>query len=129
MKTETIKAIFMNLLFVIGVILTIIGFVRGSLTVTRMFVFEKYPLQSYEETRCDLEYMPMATQVTPAVTPEGKGEATLIPEEELQSRREKCLASVERERETRKVEDFVTSLTILVSGVFLVLSFKRFIFK
>lgn len=52
-KGETIKAIFTNLLFLIGVILMIVGFIRGTSTTVKFLVFDKYPLNSYEETRCD----------------------------------------------------------------------------
>src|SRR3990167_7920317 len=51
MKTTIIKAIFTNLLFVIGVILMVIGFIRGTTTAVNSIVFEKYPLEQYEKTR------------------------------------------------------------------------------
>lgn len=121
MKTNTIKAIFTNLLFVIGVGLIIFGFIRGTLTVSRLVVFDKYPLQQYEEQRCEYEVMPIPME-------EGKGDALPAPED-MQSRKEKCLDSVEHQRNVRKIEDVVTAITTLIAGTVLVLSFRRFIFK
>ena len=42
MKTNNlIKAIFTNLLYVIGIILIIFGFVRGTITGTYLVIFDK----------------------------------------------------------------------------------------
>lgn len=119
MNTENIKAIFTNLLFVIGVALVIVGFVRGALTVTRMFVFEKYPLNYYDEARCDINMLP-AKAVEPATVDNGKSNEQSIKE---------CKIALEHERRVRMVEDIVISVTTLISGVVLVYSFKKFIFR
>jgi hypothetical protein len=121
MKTEKIKAIFTNLLFVIGIILVIVGFVRGTLTATQMLVFDKYPLDSYEETRCD-------TGIAPAA-PTKEGETPAMTKTELKDQKEKCLNAVEMRRKVKKTEDIVTSITTLISGMALIYFFKRFIFK
>lgn len=120
MQTETIKAIFTNLLFVIGVILIIFGFVQGTLVTVRMITFEKYPLNSYEETRCDLEYN------SRILTPTGE---VALSDEQIAAQKEMCLKSIEHERQVRKTEHLVTAITTLVAGTVLVLSFRRFIFK
>ena len=112
MKTETIKAIFTNLLFVIGVILLIVGFSRGVLTATRLVAFDDYPLDYYAETRC---------AITPKLTEEN-GE--VMPKVD-----ENCEEALTYERKIRLTDDVVNSVTMLVAGAALTLSFKRFILK
>ncbi len=122
MKTETVKAIFTNLLFVIGVILLIYGFIQGSLTAVRLLTFEKYPLANYEESRCDFDYgLPQKETGEPAVSPEAW-------QAEQAERRASCLESLDQARRVKQTEHIVTSITTLVSGAVLVWSFKRFIF-
>lgn len=121
MKTENIKAIFTNLLFVIGVIFLIVGFITGAQTVTRMALFEQYPLNSYDETRCDFEPMPLMI--------EKGGQQITESSTETELRREKCLSSLAHERKIKQTEDIVTSITSLVAGAALVISFRKFIFK
>ncbi len=120
MKTEIIKAIFTNLLFVIGVILAVFGFIRGTLTITRLVVFDTYPLASYEETRCSVETSPRVIGV------DGKEMET---KEDAAKRMELCVESLEKQRDIKKVEDIATSISTLVAGIFLILAFKRFILK
>ena len=121
MKSQTIKAIFTNLLFVIGVILLIFGFIRGSITLTRLVIFDKYPLQSYEETRCQIDLLPQPVSTD--------GKTQLLSQKESQDRQEKCTASLEHERKVRQTEDIVYSVTTLVAGFVLIVAFKRFIFS
>lgn len=120
MKSETIKAIFTNLLFVIGVSLAIFGFTHGVLTATRLAVFSKYPLNSYEEIRCDQQ------PVSP-VSFEGKPLQTDSAQTEAQ--KQKCLAGLEDQRNLKKVEDIATSISTLVAGGVLIFFFRRFILK
>lgn len=117
MKTDTVKAIFTNFLFVIGIILLIYGFVQGSLTAVRLLTFDKYPLNSYEESRCNAEYFARGPQDTP------------LSAEEVAAQKADCLESVEHDRRVRKTEHLVTSITTLMAGAVLVFSFRRFIFK
>ncbi len=111
MKRETVKAIFTNLLFVIGVILVIVGASRGILTVVRLVVFDSYPLDYYAETRCTLlPARPDGGEVMPII--DGN-----------------CEESLEHERKIKLTDDIVNSVTMLLSGLALTLSFKRFIFS
>lgn len=103
MKPEIIKALFTNLLFVVGVVVLIIGFFKGSNTLAKSVFFEQYPLESWEESRCEME-------------PVGQGRIT------------ECYKSVQTMRVTKKVEDSVSSVSLLVSGAVLVYFFKGFIF-
>lgn len=112
MKPEGVKAIFTNLLFVIGVILLIIGFSRGILTATRLLTFEKYPLDYYAETRCNIA--PMAPGTSGEVMPKVDTN---------------CNEALEHERRIKLTDDIVNSVTMLVAGFVLALSFRRFIFE
>lgn len=119
MKSNTIKAIFTNLLFVIGVILLIFGFTQGALTVTRSLTFPQYPLPSYEETRCQFEF------IRPALD-----ESTVpMNDAELEDRQKRCEDTLVNERKLRQTEDLVTSISMIIAGLLLVISFKRFILK
>lgn len=121
MKTEKIKAIFTNLLFVIGIILVIVGFIRGTLTVTQIIVFDKYPINSYEETRCDQGIVP--------VEESKRGGTSAMTKQEIKEQKDKCINSIEQGRKVKMTEDIVTSITTLLSGSALIYFFKRFIFK
>jgi hypothetical protein len=126
-KTYTVKAIFTNLLFVVGIILMVVGFVSGTSTLAKLAFFEVYPLQSYEESRCDAPYYP----VEPTMI---KTDGTVASESaEAKAEREKqidrCKAEVERGRSVKKVEDVVFSISFFVAGTALALVFKQFIFQ
>lgn len=120
MKTETIKAIFTNLIFVIGIGLLIFGFIRGGLTVSRLIIFDKYPLNTYEETRC--QNQPFAT------VPMKDGSVVQQSPAEIAEQLRTCQQSLDHDRKVRKTEDIVTALTTLVAGTVLVMFFRRFIF-
>lgn len=121
MKPETIKAIFTNLLFVIGVLLSIYGFSKGALTIVRLAVFEKYPLQSYEETRCQMEFF--------APRPIDDKTQVTLSESEIEKRKQDCLVSLEADRKNRLVEDIVGSATAVFAGGVLTYFFRRFIWR
>lgn len=127
MKTETIKAVFTNLLFVIGVILLIYGFVQGVLTTVRMISFDKYPLNSYEETRCQYSY--------PGIVTDLPVDSTVPPDKQIptpanvEAQRKDCMTQVDYERQVRKTEHLATAVSTLIAGSVLVLSFRRFIFR
>jgi hypothetical protein len=122
--TPTIKAIFTNLLFVIGIILMVFGFVWGASTIAKFVFFEKYPLQSYEEGRCEMGYFPEPVK-DPTQTEEERSEA----KKRMEQQQAQCRAEVERSRSVRKVEDSVTSVSLFVAGIALALVFKQFIWQ
>lgn len=125
MKPETIKAIFTNLLFVIGVILLIIGFVQGTRTVVKLVVFNKYPLDTWEESKCD---QPPYGGLTPVPVTDMKFPQQTN-QEDLNKAQQKCEADREYERKVKVTEDIVGSITFLISGIALVYFFRRFILK
>lgn len=122
MKSETIKAIFTNVLFVIGVILLIFGFSRGLLTGVKLVIFDTYPLDMYQETRCELEMAPLPIEKTDGTTEP-------VTEAERSQRLQQCKESLEFQRKIKLTEDIVTSITTLISGGFLIYFFRRFILK
>ena len=121
MKIRTIKAIFTNLLFVIGVVLTIVGFTRGALTAANLVVFDKYPLNSYEERQCGDGFARIPAK--PMELFEAESLATITEEQ-----KEDCEESLEHSRKIKMINDVVGSLSMLVCGPTLVFGFKKFIF-
>lgn len=120
-KGQTIRAIFTNLLFLIGVILIVVGFIRSTSTVVKFVVFDKYPLNSYEESRCDFNNPNYPKPVM--VEGETRPEDTRT-EEEIQE----CENALEQDRKLRMVEDVTTSISFLISGIVISAIFRRFIF-
>ena len=120
MRPETIKTIFTNLIFVIGVILLVFGFSRGALAVGRIIAFEKYPLPSHQEGRCEAQFRPAAAPLA-----EGGG----TPVEETEEYRERCLRENEQMREVRRFEDLINSISLLLAGGVLTYFFRGFIFE
>lgn len=101
----------------------IVGFIQTTLTVTRLATFDKYPLDTWDESRCDNNYVPIAEPLTT----EKRG--TEMSDEEIEKLKAKCLASVEMQRRVKQTEDVVKSVSFLISGVTLVYFFRRFILK
>jgi hypothetical protein len=112
MKATSIKAVFTNLLFVLGVILIILGASRGTSILVRLVAFEKYPLGYYPEARCRLAPAPISEN----------GE--VMPKVDIN-----CEESLELERKIKLTDDVVNSVTFLVAGIVLALGFRRFIFE
>lgn len=123
MKSDVIKSIFTNLLFVIGVILMVVGFIKGTSTVVNSIAFDKYPLDEWQETRCSLD---MAYQ-DPAVLTVADDTPKETPES-FEKRKAECQAALDDTRRTKQVNDITYSFGFFVSGIALALSFKRFIF-
>jgi hypothetical protein len=123
MKPEIIKSIFTNLLFVIGVVLMVVGFIKGTATVANSIVFDQYPLDEWQETRCtiDMSYQDPAllpADVTPTET-----------KESFEQRKDECKQALDATRRTKQVSDITYSFSFFVSGCALALGFKRFIFN
>jgi hypothetical protein len=120
MKPETIKAIFTNILFVVGVILLIVGFFQGTRTAVKLVTFDKYPLDSWAETRCDYPNIVYDTSIPEKDVPS---------QADREKQKQDCLDSLEYERSVRMTEDIVGSITLLVSGGALVFFFRKFILR
>lgn len=126
MKTELVKAIFTNFLFVIGVIILIVGFVQGTNTLTKSVLFDQYPLSSWEETRCEMDPTYSRTAIDPSIM--NADTTTEFEKAKQEERIEKCLASLEQQRNRNQVEDIVSSFTMLIVGAIMVFVFRGFIF-
>jgi len=120
MKSETIKAIFTNVLFVVGVILLILGFVWGTTTAIKLVSFDQYPLPYYDETRCEMEYESFR------FVPEG---AEKLSDEEAAERLSRCKSSLDYQRQVKQTEDIATAITTFVAGLVMVIIFRRYILK
>ena len=117
MRTTTIKAIFTNLLFVIGVILMVIGFTNGVSTFVRTVMFDEYPLQRYEEIECETKTVQRALSPEDVTAPVSVGDT------------QKCFDRLEQSRKVNQVEDITNSISFFVAGSVLAFAFKRFIFS
>jgi len=106
MKTQTIKAIFTNLLFSIGVILMVIGFIRGTFTLVNSLMFDKYPLNNYEETKCD-----SGLPVRAIPLEKGLLEESSLTEEQKQANKQSCINSLEHARKVKQVADITYSFS------------------
>lgn len=122
--SNVVKTIFTNLLFTIGIILVIFGFIQTTLTITRIVVFEKYPLNVYEENQCD--YIKQQSQYYYPLPEEGQQKP--LSDDQIESQIADCEIGLNKNRDIKKVNDIVTSITTLVAGSILAFSFKRFIF-
>lgn len=120
MRVETIKAIFTNLLFVIGIVLLIVGSGVAVSTVVKLVVFDEYPLPFYEEQQCDLSYL------RPVVEKES---GDVSSDEKLAEDKLNCEQRLTQSRKLRLVENVSQAVVLLVSGFLLTVSFKRFIFE
>lgn len=119
MKQETIKAIFTNLLFVIGVILTIFGFAGAVSTASKVIFFDQYPLSSYEEQQCE-----MISQ-----RPQTPDDSETSLDAETQDRqRIICEERVDHARRVRLVDDISRTIVLLISGAVLIYFFRRSMF-
>lgn len=117
MSPTVIKAIFTNLLFVLGVILLIFGLARGVSTMAKLVIFDEYPLQTWEEQQCDQQFY------GPKIEDEPNANTPVDPEHI----RQECLQKLDQSRKVKLVEDISLSIVLLISGSALTLSFRRFI--
>jgi len=119
MKIEVIKAIFTNVLFVIGVVVLMVGFIRGVMVGAKLLTFPEYPLNGYEETRCEMETSAIMMPI------EGKTGTVVADKAEVEKRKETCRESLTRERGVRKVDDVTFALGAVVAGGVMVALFRK----
>lgn len=119
MKPETIKAISTNILFALGVILVVIGFIRGSSAVVNSLAFNEYPLDEWQESRC----MEVGAFQSPLLL-EKDQTAFLEAKEHFEQQKIECEKTLERVRRTKQVTDFTYSFGFFASGIVLAVLFK-----
>lgn len=123
MKATSIKALSMNIIFIIGIVLTVIGFVNGTTTVVRSLVFDEYPLNTYDEDRCSqAAYVPVPVEkrVDEITSPSGEEQAQM---------QQKCEEALAHSRKVKQVNDFTSSFSMLIAGLALTRIFKGFLFE
>ena len=103
MLKQSIPTIYFYLLSAVGMVLLIIGLFKTTHFLSGVMFFDKYPLQSYSETRC--ENMPQP------VTENGK---TLPLQKETM---DLCLKSLEKERLATKQNDLEQSISFTIIGL------------
>jgi hypothetical protein len=113
--TKTIVALFVNFLFAVGVILTVIGFVGGLRTAANLVVFDEYPLSAYEN---DCQYLK-----TRPVTAPGETESTDAAMNREQEQKD-CEDALVTRRKVKLVTDVTNSIGLLASGIVLYLLFN-----
>lgn len=113
-NTKSITAIFVNFLFALGVILTVVGFIQILQFTAYSLLFDQYPLSMYEEdctTR--LEVKPLLLGAEQAASP--ADEITQLKD---------CEARIVRQRKFKQVEDLTKSIGLLISGISLFILFN-----
>ena len=126
MHSDVVKVFFTNLLFVVGVVLLIVGFSIGANTLAKSLIFPQYPLKVWDETRCEYDMWPVE-DVSSSQAQQLSPEALEYSNQQKKARLDSCQASIAQQRVTQQVEDSVTAITLLISGLLLTLFFKGFI--
>ena len=112
-KTKPIIALFLNLLFALGVIILIFGFINSLRFGAYTIVFDDYPLNQYEE---DCAYLRGPIEISPDGKP--------VNPEASEKLEQDCEQKITRRRQIKQVNDLTTSLGLLISGLFLIYLFN-----
>lgn len=124
MKATSIKALSMNIIFIIGVVLTVIGFVNGTSAVVRTIVFDQYPLNTYDEDRCS------QTVYAPMLLEKRVADEVIVPDSvEKEQQLQECERSLAHSRKVKQVNDYTISFSMLIAGLALTRIFKGFLFE
>lgn len=112
-KSTNIVSIFINFLFVVGVILMVVGFVGGLRFTAYTYIFDEYPLGAYE----DCSYM-----TRPYIAADSKDADS---ENEIyQKELDRCEESLKGRRKIAQVNEAVQAVGLLISGIVLVWLFN-----
>lgn len=113
-KRNLVMRVYLYIFMGIGLVMVSIGAFGLGQNVYKSALFPKYPLESYNESRCDyLENGPYPTD--PIMMGKGEVDTKMLIEQNKQQA-EKCRASLEEERKIKKVTDFYNSLILLGIG-------------
>lgn len=116
-STQTITTFFMNLLFAIGVILMIAGFVFGFKTLSYTLFLDEYPLEPYEQD-CWQYSRPVMVD-SPQLNQDATPPAQLSENPDPQ-----CLSQITARRKVKQIENLTNSLGLFVAGIIVVLFFN-----
>ena len=97
--------------------MAVVGFTQGTAVVVKSLVFDNYPLDNYEETKCNLG---MPTREVPLE----KNEIEPISEEDRKDKQDVCISGLEHARKVKQVEDITNSISLLIAGLVLAKIFK-----
>jgi hypothetical protein len=113
-RTKNIMLIFLNFIYVLGIILTIVGFIQGLQTLAYSLLLDKYPANMYEDNCSRVNYPKPVDP--PAVEKESQ--------QDLADQKQECLSGLERQRKIKQINDATRSVGFLVAGVVLILLFN-----
>jgi hypothetical protein len=113
MSVRVVSLIYFYLVSIIAIILLIIGLYNSVSYIINATQFEKYPLRYGGVERCEI---PDMAPERPILNPES-GASTSA--EEIKTRRERCLATLEEERNQRRVEDMKNAVAFSLIGLVL----------
>lgn len=113
MRSNLIKTIYLYVFSGLGLGLFLFGVFSGVFFLVNVTQFDKYPLQTYEETQCDYpHYGPYAKPV-----PIGEETREATPSsQEFEEQERKCEERLELTRQRKKVDDATRTLAFLIIG-------------
>lgn len=111
-KLNLVLRVYLYVFMGIGLIMMSFGAFGLGQNIYKSKLFAKYPLESYNESRCD--YMEMPYPAMPLTGKEAADSQMAIEQSKVQA--EKCRTSLEEERKIKKVTDFYNSLILLGIG-------------
>lgn len=115
-NSKTIVSVFLNFLFAVGVILTIVGFIQALQFSAYNIFLSDYPLRTYEDN-CD-HLSPQVARIAPEFPqPE-------VSPEDAKLRKKVCESRLVSRRQIKKIEDATKSTGFLIAGFVLVFIFN-----
>lgn len=113
-KRNLVMRVYLYVFMGIGLVMMSVGVFGLGQNIYKTQLFAKYPLESYNESRCDyLESGPYPTD--PAYVGRAEADVKMMYEQNRQQA-EKCRLALEEERQIKKVTDFYNSLILLSIG-------------
>lgn len=113
-KFNLVMRVYLYVFMGIGLVMMSIGAFGLGQNVYKSALFSKYPLESYNESRCDyLDHGPYP--IDTSVVGKNEVDTKMIAEQNKQQA-EKCRVSLEEERKIKKITDFYNSLILLGIG-------------
>lgn len=111
-RRNLVMRVYLYVFMGIGIVMTSFGVFGLGQNIYKSQLFAKYPLENYNESRCDYLEMPY-----PAMPVDARAEKEAqVSYEQSKQQAEKCRLSLEEERKVKKVTDFYNSLILLGIG-------------
>src|SRR3989304_4054535 len=106
-KPDLFKQIYLYLFLTLGLITLSIGIFLLSQNLVKRFFLPKYPLQSFEETRCDFFAPPPFDARLQTFNKESP---------DFKKQKKTCITRLKQERKVRKTIDLFNALTLIGIG-------------